>query len=157
MDNAPKALLMAGGILFTLIVISIFIMSYNKITEMSQQKQDALNVKEIVKFNEPFISYQKKEMYGTDIISVLHLAISNNKRYNVENSGEEYYVKIIVEDNVADNVADDYSFNNMDNAKDYCEKHKTDDEAFKGSVFQCKEVNYDSNGRVKEMTFNRIK
>ena len=83
MDNAPKALLIAGGILLTLIVISIFIMSYNKIIEISQQKQDVSNAKEIVKFNLPFISYQKKEMYGADIISVIQLAISNNKRYSV--------------------------------------------------------------------------
>lgn len=150
MDNAPKALLMAGGILFTLIVISIFIMSYNKITEMSQQKQDALNVKEIVKFNEPFISYQKKEMYGADIISILHLAISNNERYNVNTVGEEYYVGIVVESYVSMSEDD-----GMNKAKNFCENNKGK-ESFKKIAFECSGVEYDSNGRVKKMTFKEI-
>ena len=93
MENAAKALLMAGSILLAIIVISLLLMSHNKLSEFQQAKVEREEKEEIVKFNEPFISYQKNRMYGTDLISVLNLAISNNEKYNV-NYNNEYYVNI---------------------------------------------------------------
>ena len=93
MENASRALLMAGSILIAIIIISIFVFSNTRITQLQQAKIEAEQVAEVAKFNEIFISYQKKAMYGTDIISVLNLGISNNNKYHAL-SGEEYYVNI---------------------------------------------------------------
>ncbi len=46
-------------------------------------------------FNASFDAYNKKLMYGTEIISVLNKATNNNRVYGVENdTSSEYYVDI---------------------------------------------------------------
>lgn len=93
MENASKALLIAGGILLSIIVITILVVTYNNIVGFQLDKLEEQELQNIELFNEPFMSYNKKVMYGTDIISVLNLSLDNNKKYNVD-FGEEYYVDI---------------------------------------------------------------
>ena len=59
---------------------------------------------EISMFNKGFEAYNKKLMYGTDIVSVLNKAIDNNKSYGIEFFYEpgnpemkDYYVNVIFE------------------------------------------------------------
>lgn len=95
MENASKALLMAGGMIIAIIIISIFIYGYNSMTQMAQSKQDVEALEEIENFNRPYLAFNKSAMYGTDVISILNLAISNNKINNVEKTpGDELYVDI---------------------------------------------------------------
>lgn len=96
MDNASKGLLMAGGMLMAIIVISVLIITFRNTSQIEQANQEAQEAQEIRKFNQGFASYEKSAMYGTDIISVINMAISNNKKYDVEDKpGEDYYVDII--------------------------------------------------------------
>ncbi len=95
MENASKALLMAGGMIIAIIIISIFIYGYNSMTQMAQSKQDVELLKEIEEYNRQYLIFNKTAMYGTDVISILNLAISNNKINNVEKTpGDELYVDI---------------------------------------------------------------
>lgn len=106
MENASKALLIAGGILFAIIVLSIFALAYSNITMMKQAELDEQLKKEIQEFNTPFLAFNKKAMYGTDIISILNLAISSNSIYNVD-YGEDYFVNVsfqLTQDSVMDKV-----------------------------------------------------
>ena len=45
------------------------------------------NQEEILAFNQGFEAYNKKLMYGSDVVSVINKAIDNNKRYKV-NAGD---------------------------------------------------------------------
>lgn len=106
MENASKALLMAGGILIAIIVLSAFVLSYTYMTSAKQAQIDQELQEEILNFNTPFLAFNKKAMYGVDVISILNLAINNNKIYNTK-SGEEYYVNIsfkLTKDSVQDAV-----------------------------------------------------
>lgn len=94
MENASRALLMAGGMLMAIVVISILVITFRNTSQIEQANQEAQEVEEIRMFNERFASYQKSAMYGTDVISVLNMAISNNRKYDV-NPGEDYYVDVI--------------------------------------------------------------
>lgn len=102
MENASKALIIAGGILISIIVISIFYFSFGRLgTLVGESESDNLQ-KEIMMFNKGFEAYNKKLMYGADIISVLNKAIDNNKSYGVEFYNEpensamlDYYVDVI--------------------------------------------------------------
>ena len=93
MENASTALLMAGGMLLAVIVISLFVLGYSNITNMQQAKVDAEMIAEIEEYNKQFLVFNKKAMYGTDIISILNLAISNNKINNVK-YGQELYIDV---------------------------------------------------------------
>lgn len=106
MENASKALLMAGGILIAIITLSVFVLAYTYMTDAKQAQVDQKMQEEILNFNTPFLAFNKKAMYGVDVISVLNLAIDNNKIYNTK-AGEEYYVNIyfkLTEDSVQDAV-----------------------------------------------------
>lgn len=101
MENATKAILIAGGLLISIIVISIFYFMFGKAGSMVGEVSTDTHQKEIQDFNKSYEAYNKKLMYGTDIISVLNKAIDNNRNYNVEfgtNSSDleylDYYVDI---------------------------------------------------------------
>ena len=84
MENATKAIIMAGGILIAIIIISIFYFVFNQTGDLVGEATTDTQQKELEDFNKSFEAYNKKIMYGTDIISVLNKAIDNNRRYEVE-------------------------------------------------------------------------
>lgn len=94
MDNAPKALLMAGGMLMAIIVITIFLIMYNNVIKIEEINKSQNEEEIIKKFNEPFLSYSKNVMYGSDIISVINLAENSNLKYGAKSPTDEFYVDI---------------------------------------------------------------
>lgn len=92
MENASKALLIAGGILIAMITISIFFYMFSQISEMKNITDKDTSQEELLAYNQAFESYNKKLMYGADIISVINKAMDNNKRYDVEEP--EFYDNI---------------------------------------------------------------
>lgn len=114
MENATTALVMAGGILIAIIVISLFILGYSNVTMLAQSKLDAELAEEINEFNKPLLAFNKKAMYGTDVISILNLAISNNKINNVK-PGQELYIDVsfkLTKDAIQDTVYE-YTLNSQ--------------------------------------------
>ncbi len=104
---------MAAGILMAIIVISTFFVMYNNVIRIEEIGKQQNEIEIIEKFNEPFMSYNKRVMYGTDLISVLNLALDNNNKYNVK-FDEEYYVDILfkLNDNLYD-ITDIYILDNQ--------------------------------------------
>jgi hypothetical protein len=96
MENAAKALLIAGGVFISIIVATIFAVVYQTTAEVQKRKVDNLILENVNDFNEIFLSYEKNDMYGTDIISVINLAINNNLSNKVTTKDENLYVDIII-------------------------------------------------------------
>ena len=97
MENASKAIVIAGGILIGIITISIFYFMFNRISSFTDATSKNSEQEELLEFNQSFEYYNKKLMYGADVISVINKAIDNNKKYNVENEkNSDYYVDIEV-------------------------------------------------------------
>lgn len=97
MENASRALVIAGGILIGLITISLFYYMFNRVSEFQDITKDDTQQQELLDFNQGFEAYNKKIMYGADVISVLNKAIDNNDRNKVtagDNGG--YSVDIII-------------------------------------------------------------
>lgn len=106
MENATKALMMAAGILFAIIVLSTLVLSYTNMVNLKEAELQQELKEEIDKFNQPYLAFNKKAMYGTDVISILNLAINNNQIYKV-NVGEDFYVDVsfeLTQDSVKDRV-----------------------------------------------------
>ena len=96
MENASKALLMAGSILIAILILSLVIYALSVFSEY-QEKQDALaNIENISKFNEQFINYDRDNVKGYEILSLIHQVIDyNNRRSSVtEATGEDKYTPI---------------------------------------------------------------
>lgn len=96
MENASKALMMAGGVLLAIITISVFYYMFSQISTFRSEIEEDPTAAALLSFNQGFEAYNKKIMYGTDIISVLNKAIDNNRTYDVETGYEgPYYVNVV--------------------------------------------------------------
>ena len=68
---------------------------FGRTSNLVDQTSEDTEAKQLADFNQSFEAYNKKLMYGTEIITVLNKAVDNNKRYGVENDvNSEYYVDI---------------------------------------------------------------
>ena len=84
MENAAEALKIAGELLIGLLLISLFIFVFNRISSIEETKSQQELIQQTTDFNKKFNAFEKSSMYGTDLISVLGLAYANNKSANLE-------------------------------------------------------------------------
>ena len=80
MENASKALLIAGSILLALMILSLIVYVSTSTSRMVQAQEEKKATEEIAAFNRQYEAYNKKKMYGTDIITVTNKAIEYNKK-----------------------------------------------------------------------------
>lgn len=101
MENASKALIMAGGILLALMIIGVLVLMFNQIS--SYQKTSTVSKKDsqIAIFNQDFAKYaDEKELKGTDIISLVNKVVDYNSKEGVSNY-IDYNKKITLDINVS--------------------------------------------------------
>ena len=97
MENAAEALKIAGELLIGLLLISLLIFVFNRISSIEEEKSQQELIQQTTEFNNKFNAFDKSSMYGTDLISVLGLAYANNKSANLAKQknnneiGDGYY------------------------------------------------------------------
>ncbi len=113
MENATKALLIAGSILVGMIVISLFYYMFGKAGILVSDTSKNTLEQEIADENKGFEAFNKRVMYGMDVISVLNKAIDNNKRNNCEFDGSnEFNVNITINlKEQFENLVETYTYN----------------------------------------------
>lgn len=167
MENASKALIIAGGVLLGIITISLFTFMFNNISKYVNETSEDYQSKEVLASNQSFEAYYKKVMYGTDIISVLNKAIDNNTKFNVvagDNSGYSVDVVIKFKTNIEDVFMPTISGYSLKNNKDLLKENIIDPivnrysntvaSEFKRKAFQCEKIEYNNKtGRVSKMIF----
>lgn len=106
MDNATKALEIAAGVLLGVLIMSLIAYFFTEISEWPEQEDSMETAEQLAKFNLEYEVYDKKAMYGADVISCLTKAQSNNEKYVVGNQyisgtryGEDYWVNVFVKIN----------------------------------------------------------
>ena len=93
MENATKALVMAGAVIISVMIIATLIYASSIWGIIPQQQQESQALEQQIAFNQQYESYYRDSLYGTDLISVLNKAIDNNEKYGVT-SGERMYITI---------------------------------------------------------------
>lgn len=94
MENASKALIIAGSILLAVMVIGALVYMYSNLSRIPKQEQDQKRAEQLMAFNAQFEQYNNKTVYGVDLFSILNQIEDFNKRYNTENSDESAYSEI---------------------------------------------------------------
>lgn len=104
MEDASKALIMAGSILIGVMLLTLFVVTINKISIWPEAQDEIKQSEQIAKFNAEYEVYQKSAMYGVDVISCLNKAKSNNEKYVEGGSflgeagyGKNYEVNVTIE------------------------------------------------------------
>ena len=64
MENASKALIIAGGILIAILVVSLLVTGWNKLTYYNREKEEIQTVEQIINFNKEYESYNKRVVRG---------------------------------------------------------------------------------------------
>ena len=131
MENASKALLIAGGILLALMTLSLVIYMSTSTTRIVQAQNEKKVAKELQSFNESYEAYNKRLMYGTDVITVYNKAADYNKK-------GESFISIKVYDKNGNEISISY------------------EKEFKNKVFECVDaaIEYDDEtGKISQMIF----
>ena len=84
MENASKALIMAGSILISIMVITLLVMGYNNLTETMNAKNDEDAVEQVTQFNKQYDVYYRNNLYGSDILSLANKVDDYNERQSKE-------------------------------------------------------------------------
>ncbi len=87
MENASKALIMAGSVLIALIVIGAFILMFNNLTDYQQKTEVTVEQQQIVEFNNQFSTYDRTGLRGTDMLSLMNRIIDYNNRKSTDDIG----------------------------------------------------------------------
>jgi len=93
MENAAKALEIAAGVLLGVMLFALVAYFFKEISASPEQEDDIKTAEQLAKFNLEYEVYDKKAMYGVDVISCLNKAINNNRKYAEGGSflaGKEY-------------------------------------------------------------------
>ena len=136
-------------LLFVIIAIVILILVCYQIINIKNAK------KEVLKYNSEFEKYTGKEIYGTDIVTIINKAIDNNERNKIKIDDDGFYIN--------DNI--NYigvEIHITTNEKTY--KMETINKVgvinfisnFNLVSFRCTDIEYHQNGKISKMVFTQI-
>ena len=81
MENASRALIIAGAILIAIVIISILVLLYNQIAGTYSEQSESLTVEQISEYNRRFSEYNNPiGFYGSEILSLANLVDDYNNR-----------------------------------------------------------------------------
>lgn len=89
MENASKALIMAGSVLIALLVISLLVVFYNNIRNLQKTELSVEQQEKAGEFNKQYEVYQR-DIYGSELLSLVN-KINDYNKIEAENEG---YTKI---------------------------------------------------------------
>ncbi len=131
MENASKALLMAGGVLLGIMVLSLGVLLFASFGGTSSQIHDNIEENQTTQFNSQFTSYEGKDNVTIhDVVSMAKLATQNNQNYEFAHraaadvTGNDRYISVL-----CNNVSIELGYNETQTAeqrKNQMEAHFND-------------------------------
>lgn len=96
MENASRALIMAGSVLISLLVISVLVFFFNNMREWQTIGENQEELEVITEFNKQYDVYERN-VYGSELLSLVNKIADYNKR-EAENKGyQEIELVLILE------------------------------------------------------------
>ena len=78
MENATKALLIAAGVLFAVVIVSVVWIAYGNISGYYGAKQNNLSQEQLAAFNNEYATYDR-DLTGFELVSLINKAIDFNE------------------------------------------------------------------------------
>lgn len=144
MENASKALIMAGGVLIGVLIISLAVYLFVTFGQTSAEINSENSQKQLTQFNAKFTSYiGRNDVTIYEVLTVAGYANENNEYYK---DGDSNYLIEVCWNNK--NVANSSGINTLKN------EMKTQQKSTLKS-YKCSGVSYNKNGRVNKITFTQ--
>lgn len=155
MENASKALLMAGGVLIGILVLSLAVYLFITFGASSKEINARIEDNQLIQFNAQFNIYaDRTDIKIHDIISLANLAKENNEYYKSYNNYEDSYKIQIMLQNTTPYSGEAQGFSEtkkQELIKKYSEVNYATGEV--STLFTCLKVEYHENGRVSKVVF----
>ena len=160
MENASKALIMAGGILIGILIISLAVYLFTDFGRTAADINDRNASQQLVDFNSKFTKYESyKDNDGNwkttvyDIVTLAGYAKENNEYYK-ESTDEQISVNIV-------------GANKLENIQEISNYKKTliingnttylyNDDGVSLRRYKCNSISYNTRGKVKSINFEKI-
>ncbi len=103
MENASKALLMAGGVLLGILILSLGVYLFTSFGGTSSRIHDNIEENQIAQFNSQFTKYVGNENVTIhDVVTMANLATENNKYYEFPKmgnmpTGNDNYIAVLLD------------------------------------------------------------
>lgn len=159
MENASKALLMAGSVILSLIIISSVVIMYNNLRTSQAEVDNVKDVQDITKENEKFLAFEKSFMYGSELLSLANLIEDYNER-NTDTGKTQMVAYVQFVEEIKDSktgavVLQKKTYTIQEAISKITSGSKELQTDFKRKYFFCQQANtkYDQAGRIKEMSF----
>lgn len=91
MENASKALLIAGGMLLLILVMSLAAYIFKQLGSQTSTFYRDMSDTEIFEYNQQFFNFEGKELRIQDVITIINLAKDSNKRELVPTTIQVYF------------------------------------------------------------------
>ena len=130
MENASKALLIAGALLLSIMILTVGIILYNNFSDTTKKYSDNLSATELAKFNAKFEVFRgRTDVTEQEIVSLINIVAEYKKKtpmdVAISINGNSYTDTIrFLEDNL-------------------------------GTKFTCENIEYNSAGEVNKISFIR--
>ena len=96
MENASKALLMAGGMLLAILILTLLIYAWNLFSNFQSSNDELANIENTAKFNQQFTNYNRDDVQGYELISLVNQVVDYNQRKSTTGQNDEKYNPITV-------------------------------------------------------------
>ena len=143
MENAAEAILIAGGVLLAIVVITSLMFTISTISTVHESDLSVEEAQRLTKWNLEWEAYNIKLLYDTEVLSVINKAKQNNSEY----AGNDDYavtVKLFLANGTE-----------IVNPEEYV---KTTVEAKENQIYTCtKMLQNNQTGRIQEIEFKIVK
>ena len=97
MENASKALIMAGSVLIGMIILALLVAFFNNLRQVKQADVESEQVEQAVEYNKQYEVYNRT-VYGSELLSLAHKV----EDYNIREADAKDYQKIELEVTIKD-------------------------------------------------------
>lgn len=102
MEDASKALIMAGSVLMAVLVISLLVFMFGRISSVKQTEADIDQINKIIEFSKKFEQFNKT-IYGSELLSLANLY----EDYNLTKAEEKGYTPIEIKITIKTQIVED--------------------------------------------------
>lgn len=96
MENATKALLIAAGILFAVMIMSLLLVGYNQMSSYYSAQHEEQQIKQLADYNKIFQNYNRKKIRGNEMISLMNRVIDYNERQAYDESKQYPRMRVTI-------------------------------------------------------------
>lgn len=160
MENASKALIMAGGILVGVIIITIGVYVFATFGATSEEIQTEIEQRALAEFNTNFTKYLGNNKCTIhDIVSLANFAKKYNQDldYSEADSKNQYYVNVIIKSKGDLTLKTQQELTNL--LDKFSTRGDTDSETGESKTviqyYTCDTIRYDDNNKVNYIEFKR--